>query len=76
MREWERRHPGRVENVFSSLTRVTPSHLLDRTLHDFASVAATGTPDPDGDLGFDPNPTLQSVASVVEFGSFTKEDVL
>jgi tRNA 2-thiocytidine biosynthesis protein TtcA len=67
MREWERRHPGRVENVFSSLTRVTPSHLLDRTLHDFAAVAATGVPDPDGDIGFDADAFPTPGASLVEF---------
>ena len=26
---------GRVENIFRSLTRVAPSHLLDQTLFDF-----------------------------------------
>jgi len=58
MREWEKRFPGRVENIFSSLTRVTPSHLLDRVLHDFESIAPTGQPEPDGDVGFDPDPLL------------------
>jgi tRNA 2-thiocytidine biosynthesis protein TtcA len=74
MREWERRHPGRVENVFSSLTRVTPSHLLDRSLHDFAGIAATGVPDPDGDLAFDADQALQPAGSVVEFGRYSKKE--
>ena len=30
------------------------SHLLDRTLFDFAAVAATGVPSEDGDRAFDP----------------------
>jgi len=41
LRDWERKFPGRVENIFNSLTRVHPSHLLDRNLHDFAAVEAT-----------------------------------
>ena len=70
MREWEKRFPGRVENIFSSLTRVTPSHLLDRALHDFASIEPTGQPEPDGDVGFDPDPLVEAPSSgqtVIEF---------
>ena len=38
LREWEKRFPGRVDTVFAALGRVTPSHLLDRTRHDFAAI--------------------------------------
>lgn len=55
LREWEKKHPGRVISIFSALTRVTASHLMDRTLYDFANLAATGRPEPDGDLAFDPD---------------------
>jgi tRNA 2-thiocytidine biosynthesis protein TtcA len=54
LREWEKRFPGRVETIFASLGRVTSSHLLDRSLFDFAAVAATGLPAEDGDKAFDP----------------------
>ena len=54
LREWEKRHPGRVENIVRSLQNVSRSHLLDRALFDFAGVAATGHPDPQGDTAFDP----------------------
>ena len=53
MRDWEKRYPGRVESIFRSLQDVRPSHLLDRTLFDFAAVAATGRPSMDGDKAFD-----------------------
>ena len=55
LNEWEKRHPGRVENILRSLQSVTPSHLLDRKLFDFAAVRATGTPEPDGDIAIDFN---------------------
>ena len=47
---WECEHPGRLHNILKSLTRVTPSHLLDRDLYDFASLSVTPT---EGDRGFD-----------------------
>ncbi|MBI0446404.1 tRNA 2-thiocytidine(32) synthetase TtcA [Deinococcus sp. DB0503] len=47
---WEREHPGRLQNILRSLTRVTPSHLLDRDLYDFASLSVTPA---EGDRGFD-----------------------
>jgi tRNA 2-thiocytidine biosynthesis protein TtcA len=64
LRDWERRHPGRVESVFSALSRVVPSHLMDRGLFDFAALSPTGVPDPDGDIAFDVDPTLESHAPV------------
>ena len=54
LREWERKHPGRVISIFSALTRVTPSHLMDRSLFDFANLVADGKPHPDGDTAIDP----------------------
>jgi tRNA 2-thiocytidine biosynthesis protein TtcA len=38
--EWERKHPGRTENVFRALTSVAPSQLADRNLFDFASLGS------------------------------------
>lgn len=35
LQQWDRSHPGRVDNILRSLCQVTPSHLLDRDLFDF-----------------------------------------
>jgi tRNA 2-thiocytidine biosynthesis protein TtcA len=51
--EWDRRHPGRVQNIFSSLARVVPSHLMDASLFGFRDLVATGVADVDGDIAFD-----------------------
>jgi tRNA 2-thiocytidine biosynthesis protein TtcA len=29
LREWEKKHPGRVENLFRSMHHIVPSHLMD-----------------------------------------------
>ncbi len=44
LRDWERQHPGRVESIFSALSSVTPSHLLDRSLFDFTKIADSEAP--------------------------------
>jgi tRNA 2-thiocytidine biosynthesis protein TtcA len=41
LREWEKRHPGRIENIMRSLQNTSPSHLLDRKLFDFAAVRSS-----------------------------------
>jgi tRNA 2-thiocytidine biosynthesis protein TtcA len=53
LREWEKRHPGRVESMFRALSDLVPSHLMDRKLFDFAAVRATGKASGDGDKAFD-----------------------
>jgi tRNA 2-thiocytidine biosynthesis protein TtcA len=53
LREWEKQQPGRSDNMLRALATVVPSHLLDRNLHPFATLQATGLPDPLGDKAFD-----------------------
>jgi len=40
-RQWDQHHPGRVQNIFNALGRVTPSHLLDRGLFDQVGARAS-----------------------------------
>jgi tRNA 2-thiocytidine biosynthesis protein TtcA len=53
LRDWEHRFPGRVDNMFKAMGHVVPSHLMDRRLHAFETLRATGAPDPNGDRAFD-----------------------
>ncbi len=59
LRDWEKKHPGRIESIYNALAKVVPSHLMDRALFDFGAVRATGRDEPDGDLGFDADPLLE-----------------
>jgi tRNA 2-thiocytidine biosynthesis protein TtcA len=56
LRGWEKTHPGRVENIFSSLSTVVPSHLQDRNLFGFMDLKTDGVANPDGDIAFDEEP--------------------
>jgi len=53
LREWEREHPGRIDRIFRAMAHVVPSHLMDRNLHPFQALEASGTADPAGDRAFD-----------------------
>ena len=37
-----RSYPGRIDNMAAAMGRITPSHLMDRNLHPFATLQATG----------------------------------
>jgi tRNA 2-thiocytidine biosynthesis protein TtcA len=56
LKDWEKQFPGRIENMFSALQNVVPSHLMDTKLHPFTSLQATGLPSEDGDKAFDDEP--------------------
>jgi tRNA 2-thiocytidine biosynthesis protein TtcA len=53
LREWQKKHPGRIENMFAALQNVVPSHLMDASLHDFKNLKITGIADEAGDTAFD-----------------------
>jgi tRNA 2-thiocytidine biosynthesis protein TtcA len=58
LREWDKRHPGRLETMFTALTKVVPSHLMDRTAYPFTTLRARGEPEPGGDIAFDDEPCV------------------
>jgi len=53
MREWEKKFPGRLETMFASLQRVSPSHLLDPQHFDFKNLKTQSDAYLDGDIAFD-----------------------
>ena len=53
LQQWERKTPGRLDNMFRALQNVAPSHLADTKLFDFHGLTPRDTPIDDGDLVFD-----------------------
>jgi len=68
LREWEKKFPGRIENMFAAMQNVVPSHLMDHTKFDFKNLVTTGVASDDGDKAFDheefPMPTLPGLQVV------------
>jgi tRNA 2-thiocytidine biosynthesis protein TtcA len=76
LRTWEKQFPGRIESIFNALGNVVATHLLDRRLHDFAAVRATGEPDCDGDLAFDVDIALEHAAPILRDAQMIEPFVL
>jgi tRNA 2-thiocytidine biosynthesis protein TtcA len=65
LREWEKKFPGRVDNVFAALSTVAPSHLMDRKLFGFEHLKVDGQAVRDGDIAFDEDPCGTAPLSAV-----------
>ncbi|VVE80949.1 tRNA 2-thiocytidine(32) synthetase TtcA [Pandoraea sputorum] len=75
IRLWEKQHPGRIKSIFSALSNVVPSHLMDTGLHDFRNLRATGQPDPLGDIAFDEAPCGdEDDAGIIRINQLTQFD--
>jgi len=53
LRDWDKRFPGRIDNLFTAMGNIVPSHMMDRNLYPFTTLKTTGVPDAGGDLAFD-----------------------
>ena len=71
--DWEKRYPGRIDNMLNAMSRVTPSHLMDRNLYPFETLQPSGTPDPSGDKAFDDDEDCAPGGSVVRFEGLSRE---
>ncbi|MEO5862151.1 MAG: tRNA 2-thiocytidine(32) synthetase TtcA [Burkholderiales bacterium] len=53
LQQWEKKTPGRLDNMFRALQNVAPSHLADTKLFDFRGLLPQDSPVDDGDRVFD-----------------------
>jgi tRNA 2-thiocytidine biosynthesis protein TtcA len=53
IRQWDKQYPGRIDNMFSAMGNIVPSHMMDRNLYPFTTLQTTGVADPTGDKAFD-----------------------
>ncbi len=68
LQDWEKKHPGRLDTMFSALKKISPSHLLDSSLYDFKTLSKDIPEEGEGDTAFDPDPRLNqpTVSQVIE----------
>jgi len=53
LKEWDKKFPGRLDNMLRAMQTVVPSHLMDRQLFPFETLVPTGVASEDGDKAFD-----------------------
>ena len=71
LREWDKKFPGRVDNMFSALQNIVPSHLMDAARYDFKGLRTTGVAHADGDKAFDEEELCAPASSAAQVVRFT-----
>jgi tRNA 2-thiocytidine biosynthesis protein TtcA len=66
IRDWDAKHPGRIDNMFTAMGNIVPSHMMDRNLYPFTTLQRTGVADPGGDKAFDEDEDCGPAAPVVQ----------
>lgn len=66
LREWEKQHPGRIENIFRSIQNIAPSQLADRDQYNFVAMEATGIPLSPVSAGGEYSPMAQTTVNTWE----------
>ncbi len=75
LRDWETRFPDRLKSIGAAMQAVAPSHLMDRSIHPFETLRATGQPDPAGDIAFDEEPCAPATpSSTVRWTGLTRDE--
>lgn len=66
---WEKQHPGRIENIFSALQKVSPSQLADNNLFDFINLTLNrqGEVEPQQDDGCAITPETSATNAEVQY---------
>lgn len=63
--QWDRDYPQRLRNMFSAMSNVVPSHLLDRGLYDFDNFVVSADGAADGSLAIDCEEGVAGLLQVV-----------
>ena len=72
--EWERRYPGRIDNIFTAMGSIVTSHMMDKALFPFETIKATGVADAGGDIAFDDDESCETPAPTSVIRLMREED--
>lgn len=65
--QWEKTNPLWIKSMFTAMTNVVPSHMLDRKLFNFDSFAINKNEISEGDVLFDRDDTANANTDVIRF---------
>lgn len=75
LQDWDIQQPGRVVNVFKSMSRITTSHLLDTELFDFKNLSTDKASElKEFDIAFDESP-MEVLLQRSALNSISADDV-
>jgi tRNA 2-thiocytidine biosynthesis protein TtcA len=58
LQQWDKDHPMRLRSMFTAISNVVPSHMMDRSLFDFETFSARESEPVKGDILFDRDDTV------------------
>ena len=58
LQQWDKDHPMRLRSMFTAISNVVPSHMMDRSLFDFETFSARELQPVKGDILFDRDDTV------------------
>ncbi len=58
LQQWDRVHPQRIRSMFTAMSNIVPSHMLDHKLFDFEKFEGLTCGKPHGDILFDRDDTI------------------
>jgi tRNA 2-thiocytidine biosynthesis protein TtcA len=67
LQQWDRQHPQRLRSMFSAMSNVVPSHMLDHKLFDFEKFQGVAYHKTYGDILFDRDETLDQFQNTISF---------
>lgn len=65
LQQWDRAHPQRLRSMFSAISNVVPSHMMDHKLFDFEKFEGKAYDKMYGDILFDRDDTLDQFQSTI-----------
>lgn len=65
LQQWDRQHPQRLRSMFSSMSNIVPSHMMDHKLFDFENFQGVASDKTAGDILFDRDETLDQFQNTI-----------
>ena len=62
---WDREHPQRLRSMFSAMSNIVPSHMMDHKLFDFEKFEGVAYDKTYGDILFDRDDTLDQFQNTI-----------